>query len=166
MTAARQRATESPSEAQLQSTIATPIYRDTVGVIIGMQDDVDSTYSMRRFLEDMIPAYCQILEEKYNGGRRWPTATRIVRGGINPVSRSAGEVTPLQSWVATAVRGRLYGTVNGMKKRIPTYTLRDFLETASNRHIAQLKQQHPEHRWPPREHLRRGRRATPDIPME
>jgi hypothetical protein len=162
----RQGIGESASDSLVHNTIDTAIYRDAVGVVTGMQDDVDSTYTMRRFVEDTITDYCGVLEQKYNDGKRWPPATRIARGGINPAARSAGEVTTLQSWVDSTIKARLYGTVNGMKMRTPTYTLRDFLEAALNRRIVYLKRQHPEHLWPPREYLRRGRRGSHDIPME
>lgn len=158
---------ESTSDALVQSPIATPIYQDAVGTVTGMQDDVDPTYSMRRFLEDIISSYCCVLEKRYNEGQAWPAAAKISRGGINPKGRAAGDTTTLQSWVSLAARSRLYGTVNGMKTSVPSYTLRDFLEAAVNRHISHLRLQYADGRlWPPRPHLRRGRRGAAEIPME
>lgn len=158
---------ESTSDALVQSPIATPIYQDAVGTVTGMQDDVDPTYSMRRFLEDAGLSYCPVLEERYNDGQMWPAAVKISRGGINPKNRVAGDTTSLQSWVSSEVRSRMYGTVNGMKTSVRSYTLRDFLEAAINRHISHLRLQYADgHLWPPRPHLRRGRRGAAEIPME
>ncbi len=158
---------ESTSDALVQSPIATPIYHDAVGTVTGMQDDVDPAYSMRRFLEDTISFYSSVLEEQYNDGRAWPPASRIARGGVNPRGRAAGDTTALQSWVSSEARSRLYGTVNGMKASVPSYTLRDYLEAAVSRHVAHLRLTYADGRlWPPRPHLRRGRRGSAEIPME
>lgn len=163
----RQNTGESTSDALVQSPIATPIYHDAVGTVTGMQDDVDPTYSMRRFLEETISSFCSVLEERYNHGQAWPGAAKISRGGVNPKGRAAGDTTALQSWVSSAARSRLYGTVNGMKISVSSYTLRDFLEAAINRHISHLRLQYADgHLWPPRPHLRRGRRGAAEIPME
>ncbi len=158
---------ESASDALVQSPIATAIYRDAVGTVTGMQDDVDPTYSMRRFLEDTISSYCSVLEDRYHNGQQWPAAAKIARSGVSLKGRAAGETTPVQSWVSSVARSRLYGTVNGMKAAVPSYTLRDFLEAAINRQISYLRRQYADgHLWPPRPHLRRGRRGAADIPME
>ncbi|WP_157124650.1 hypothetical protein [Nocardia pseudovaccinii] len=168
MTSAEQPGASGDSSArsgQLQNDISRDLYREAVGVVTGMQDDVDPKYSMRKFLEDAISRYCTELEREYNQGQRWSQATTLKRGGFNPTARTAGEVEQLQSWIAPSIRGRCYGAVNGMKLRTPTYTLRDFLESAIDRHSSALKREHATARWIPLDRLRRGRRGS-NIPME
>ncbi|MFD6356692.1 hypothetical protein [Nocardia tengchongensis] len=154
--------------AHLQSDISPDLYRDAVGVVIGMQDHIDSTYSTRRLLEEAFTAYCVELEDHYNDGRRWAPATQITRGGIDPTARAVGKsLKPLQSWIEIGVRDRCYGTVNGMKKAAsPTFTLRDLVESALNRHIDHLRRTHNGFDWEPQDQPRRGRRGRPNIPME
>ncbi len=139
----------------LQSEIAADLAHEVIGTVTGMQDDIDSTYSLRQLVEDAISAYGATLEDAYNRGEPWPAAIKLRRGGINPKARAAGDVEPLRSWIAPHIRGRCFGTVNAMKARHPTYTLRDFLETALSDHIADLKRQHGRN-WIPADRLRRG----------
>lgn len=143
---------------QFQTWISTATYQQAVGVVTGLQDDVDSGYSMRRCLEEAIANQCRALEEAHRAGKPWPEATRLVRGGINPKTRAAGDVVLLQSWVGDSVRARCYGTVNGIKADIDrTYTLRTFVETALHDYTACMERKHNT-TWEPRLHLRRGRR--------
>lgn len=142
--------------AQLQSEIASDLYREVVGTVTGMQGDIDSTYSLRRLIEDATQSYCQALEGEYHDGVRWPPAETLRRGGINSQARSVGDVTPLQSWISPTVRSRCFGVVNAMKALTPTYTLRDFLEAALSEFVADLKVRHSGQGWVPVDRLRRG----------
>ncbi|MGW5384030.1 hypothetical protein [Nocardia sp. NPDC003963] len=149
----------------LQSDISPDLYRDVVGVVIGMQDNVENTYSTRQLLEEALVAYCSDLELHYNKGRPWTPSTQIERGGVDPTGRAVGKA--FQSWIDATIRNRSYGTVNGMKKvASPTFTLRDLTESALNRHIDHLRRIHKGDDWEPHDQLRRGRRGRPTIPME
>lgn len=152
-----ERSTASASTAQLASWIDRTVWHDTAGLVAGLQDDVDASYSMRRVLEEAIAEHAQRLETDYHHGRRWPDADKLDRTGVNPRTRDAGDTELLQSWIQTSVRRRCYGVVNGTKSVLDGYTVRMFLEDALRVYKVRMERQH-NRVWEPVEHLRRGRR--------
>lgn len=94
-------------------------------------------YSKRKFLEDAIAAECARIEQRFNGGKRYPHTGRLSRG--TPLFKDVeSETVSLQSWIQKDVLERAVNTVNGIKAHDRTFTMRELVEQAITMHAGQL----------------------------